>query len=83
MVRIKDIDKLGSTDLVSWIRESTLRIEKDFKNWFDEDTSVFHIYPTHLDGFKASVEQYAKEHPDMDIRASGFLISTKPKVKKD
>jgi len=43
--------------------------------------SVKHIEATDLESFKKQVELYAKDHPNADIKASGFMISTKPKKK--
>ena len=77
MIKETELAKLGSVNLSDWMKECLDIIEKDFKPLYKKDTSVFHIDPTNLEGFKKEVEEYAKQHPNAKIRASGFMISTK------
>ena len=77
MISKEEVAKLGSTDLLNWMKECVDIIEEDFKPFYKKDTSVFHIDPMSIDSFKKEVETYAKNHPNAKIRASGFMISTK------
>jgi len=84
MITKKELAKLGSTNLLDWMKECVDIIEEDFKPFYKKDTSVFHIDPMNLDSFKDEVESYAKRHPNAKIRASGFMISTdEPKKDKE
>lgn len=83
MIKETELAKMGSTDLVGWMRESMERVEKRIKTIFDENTDVFHIRLDDIDGFKKQVEQYSKEHPNAEIKASAFLVSTNPKKSKE
>lgn len=83
MIKEEQLAELGSTDLIGWMRESMERVEKRIKNIFDENTDVFHIRLDDIDSFKKQVESYAKEHPDADIKASAFIVSSNPKKNKE
>ena len=78
----KDLIELGSTSLIDWMRECMDSIEKRFSELYKEGDSVFHIDMTDLDSFKKSVEQYAKDHPNAKIVASGFMMSTEEPTKE-
>ena len=83
MITKKDLKIFGSADLISWMRESMKIMEQEFKSIYEKGTNVFHINTMDLESFKKSIEQYAKDNPNADIKASGFMISTKEPSKSE
>lgn len=68
---------LGSTEPFAFIKEAVEEMERMHKHLEDTFDDVVHVNITDLDTFKAEIEAYAKENPDMDIKASGFIFKSK------
>ena len=69
--------KLGSSNVVDWMRECMEPIEKQIARLRKRGDSLFHIEFMDIDDFKVSVERYAKDHPNAEIQATGFMFSSK------
>ncbi len=74
MIKKEELDKLGSANLLEWMKECVDIIEEDFRLDYKPETSIEHIYPTNLKDFQKQLEQYANRHPNAKIRASGFFM---------
>jgi len=75
----EQMDKLGSSTPHEFIVDCITPIS-DYVKAVDID-KLIHIKVTSLDGFKHSIEQFAKDNPDVLVRATGFLFTTKDKSK--
>ena len=73
----EQMDKLGSSVPHKFVEECIPDISEYVKA-VDID-KLQHIKVTSIDGFKHSIEQFVKENPDVLIRATGFLFTTKDK----
>lgn len=73
----EQMDKLGSSTPHRFVLDCVIPISQYVKS-IDID-KLIHIKVTSLDGFKHSIEQIIKDNPDKEIRATGFLFTTKDK----
>ena len=73
-----DWSKFGSSEPFKFMKEAI----EEMRNRYAGLHSVIHIDATNLERFEERVREYAEKHPEEDVKATGFIFSTKPKVSK-
>lgn len=74
---IKNIEKIGSSDIIPFVKESMDDVEKWMKNMGKNIKDVLHINISSIKEFEKIVKEHINNNKDNDIRITGFIFTSK------
>jgi tetrahydromethanopterin S-methyltransferase subunit A len=83
MISKKELEKVGSSEIVPFVNESYNMMEDYFKKFHDNIEDLKHIRTMDLEEFKHSIENFVEKYPDAKIKATGFIFSSKNPEKNE